>query len=364
MRGLLSVLMLVGLATPVVAQVPPPSAEFSAAYDAAMAVTPTARQLEAEQREWAHYRDLDEYGYGADGDDERMEDLRRRAARDQALGQIVLRDERISDDCLGEALKDCSSPAGGWLTAPDGRRLYWQLQEGFTDENGITGGLVLLGDAGAARMGPIRPVAWAFEGYRYEAPTLLMIDGKLYVAAAGRMQGTGNGNADVIFRWTPGEAPELTQVDNWSWRDTLAERLPAGLEVWKGVDYRYNDDGVWAWTPLWREGDGNCCASGGSAMLMFRIENDVLVLDGVSAHDAIVEVAMTNPMDVLDFVARTRLCEHWGGEEGYDAERREQIAAAVRALRCEALLADGAHLETKYADDAATLALIRRMRAE
>lgn len=364
MRVLLSVLMLLGAATPALAQVAPPSEEFSRAYEAAMAISPTARQLEAEQREWLKYRELDEYGYGADGDDERMLALRRQAERDQTISRIRFLDGQRLDECIGQALKDCSSPAGGWLTAPDGQRLYWQLQEGFTDENGITGGVVLMGDAGAARMGPVRPVAWAFEGYRYEAPTLLTFEGKLYVAVAGKMQGTGNGNADVIFRWTPGEVPELIQVDNWSWRESLKERLPAGLEVWKGVDFNYGDSEIWTWTPLWREGDGNCCASGGGAGLSFRIEDDVLVLNSVSAHDTIVEVTMANPIDVLDFVGRWSMCQHWGGEEGYDAERRAQIENAVRELRCDALLADAAHLETKYSEDPATLALIRRVRAE
>ena len=361
MRALVSVLMLLGLATPAMAQVAPPSEEFRRAYEAAMAVSPTSRQLEAEQRDWLRYRALDEYGYGADGDDERMLELRRNAERDYALGRIELASPDAMTACVGEALKGCSSRAAGWLTSSDGDRLFWQLQDGFTDENGITGGIMLLSAGG---MGPVRPVAWAFEGYRYEAPTLLMIEGRMYLAASGRMQGTGNGNADVIFRWTPDAARPLTQVDNWSWRDSLAGRLPPGLEVWKGVDFRYSDDGAWAWTPLWREGDGNCCASGGHAGLSFRIEDDVLVLDSVSAHDTVVEVATSNPMDVLDFVGRVNLCRHWTGEEPYDAERRANIEAAVRALRCEALPVDAAHLEAKYADDAATLALIRRVRAD
>ncbi len=364
MRVLVSVLMLLGLAAPVAAQVPPPSEEFSLAYEAAMAVSPTARQLEAEQREWMHYRNLDEYGYGADGDDERMLDLRRRAERDLALHRITLMDGVIPEACVGTALKGCSSSAGGWLAAPDGQRLYWQLQEGFTDEDGITGGFVLLAQAPTARRGPLTPVAWAFEGYRYEAPTLLTAGDQLYVAIAGRMMGTGNGNADVIFRWTPGADQPLVQVDNWSWREVLKEQLPPGLEVWKGVDFRYDGSEIWAWTPLWREGDGNCCASGGDAGLAFDLVDDVMVLAHVSATDSIVEAATSEPIEVLDFVGRTAMCRHWGGEEAYDAERRAQIETAVRELRCETLPADGARLETRYADDAATLALIRRVQAE
>ena len=361
MRVLLSVLMLLAVAAPVAAQVPALPEALGDAYDAAMEASPTPRQLEADQRDWVRYREADEYGTGAEGDDERIEYLNRLAVRDRALDQIVLRNADLPDTCIGAALKGCSSRAGGWLTAPDGNRLYWQLQEGFTDENGVSGGFVLLGDAGAARIGPVKPVGWAYEGYRYETPVSLFIDSKLYVAVPGRMMGTGNGNADVLFRWTPGEPQELTQVDNWTWRETLAEQLPRGLEVWKGVDYRYNDEGVWAWTMLWREGDGNCCPSGGSAMLEFGIEDDRLILNAVSAQDAIVEVAISEPAEVLDFVGRASMCAHWSP---YEADRPAEIETAVRDLRCNALPADAARLKAKYANDRATLALLTRITAE
>lgn len=357
MRVLLSALMLLAAGT-VAAQVPPLPEALGDAFDAAMAASPTAPQLNAEQRDWLRYRELDEYGHGDSGDDERIEDLNRRSARDRALAQIELTSPDALGSCIGETLKSCSSRAAGWLTSPDGDRLFWQLQDGVTEETGITGGFVLLSSGG---MGPIVPRAWAFDGYRYEAPTLLMLDGKLYVAVAGRMMGTGNGNADAIFRWHPDAETPLVQVDNWSWRDALSEQLPTGLEVWKGVDFRYSDDGAWAWTPLWREGDGNCCASGGSAGLSFVIRDDVLVLEGVAARDSIVDTVMSEPIEVLDFVGRSTMCTHWGGEEGYDAERRAQIDAAVTELRCDALATDGARLTQAYADNPASLALIRRM---
>lgn len=359
--GLVSAIMLLGVATSAMAQVPPPSAELDAAFQAAVAASPTAPQLTYEQRDWRHYRDLDEYGRGADDDASRLEALRRLTERDRAMAAVEPSSPDALTACLGPALKQCSSPAAGWLTSPDGDRLFWQLQQGVTDETGITGGVVLLSAGG---MGPLRLNAWAFEGYRYEAPTLVTADGKLYVAVAGRMQGTGNGNADVIFRWDPVAARPLVQVDNWSWRDALKDRLPAGLEVWKGVDFKYADSEIWAWTLLWREGDGNCCPSGGSAGLSFRLENDVLVLDGASVRDAVVEVALSEPAEVLDFVSRSANCQHWGGEEPYDEDRRAEIEAAMIEQRCDALTADGTRLATTYADQPATLAVIRRMQAE
>lgn len=42
-------------------------------------------------------------------------------------------------------------------------------------------------------------------------------------------------------------------------------------------------------------------------------------------------VAPALPGDVRLFVARYESCRHWLGEDGYDADRAREIAAAVRA---------------------------------
>jgi len=61
-------------------------------------------------------------------------------------------------------------------------------------------------------------------------------------------------------------------------------------------------------------------------------------------------MATTNPMEVRlqrayraaprpvrRFLERRAGCNHWGGEEAYDAERAQQIAQAIRGLRCDRL---------------------------
>lgn len=357
MRLLLSVMMVLGTAAPALAQLPPPPPELNTAFEAARAASPTVPQLEAGQRDWLRYRALNEYGHGTEGDDERTLELNRQAQRDQALREVTVPSPDSLGSCIGSALKGCSSRAAGWLSSPDGDRLFWQLQDGFTDENGITGGFMLLS---GGETGAVRPRAWAFEGWRYEAPTLLMVGDEMYVAIAGRMQGTGNGNADALFRWSPDAAEPLAQVDNWSWREQLAERLPAGLEVWKGVDYRYGDGEIWAWTKLWQSTDGNCCPSGGEATLALEIRDNALVLGTVSVNEPLRDAALTVPAEVFAWMGRKMMCDHWAGEEGYDAERRAQIRAAFRDLRCEAEPADGAALKVKYADNAMLTALIAR----
>ena len=51
------------------------------------------------------------------------------------------------------------------------------------------------------------------------------------------------------------------------------------------------------------------------------------------------------PFAVRDFLERRAGCNHWGGEEGYDAERAAQIAEAAHKLRCRQL--DGAEKRIK-----------------
>ncbi len=84
------------------------------------------------------------------------------------------------------------------------------------------------------------------------------------------------------------------------------------------------------------------------------------MLGGVSVNDPLIDAAMRVPAEVFEWMGRRLQCDHWQGEEGYDADRRAQIAAAVRDLRCEAEPADGAALKVKYADNAMLMALIAR----
>jgi hypothetical protein len=52
--------------------------------------------------------------------------------------------------------------------------------------------------------------------------------------------------------------------------------------------------------------------------------------------------------DVRDFLKRRQDCQHWAGEEGYDAARRAEINAAYAKLRCAALDADEDALKRRY----------------
>lgn len=325
-----------------------------AAYRTALAASPTPRTLEAGQTLWASDRAAAQASERGHMDAQRIKDLQAGLARDRTAASARPTLAQLMADCAPVGLEGCSAE-GGWLRRGDGALLFWQSQRGVTDEDGTTGAFVLL--TGSAD-GPLTPVAWGHGGF-YQAPVVLQDEAGTWVAVPGYYGGSGSHNADVVFRWTEDAARPLAQIDNTSWRDDLARRLPVGLEVWKGVQIHYEYMG--AVTPLWQPDDGNCCATGGSAQLSFSFQGDRLILDDVRVQDRAIEVASSVDPDVLDWVGRVRMCEHWGGEEGYDADRRRQIEDAVRALRCDAVDADGAALKARFADDRDTSALLARV---
>ena len=279
MRAMI-VLMLASLtlagAGPGVSQTP----DLEQALQRAREHTPTPLSLARDQADWrASHAELP-----ADMDpvvdiESRIEDLTIQAERDARLAAIVFSEPPdLGRDCVATGLRGCSSAMGGYLALGESR-LLWQLQDGVTYETGVSGGIVFFGDAGAARHGPMAPIAWSFDAARFDAPVLLSgpeYDGHAYIAVPGIHAGSGSGNADVLFRWDLPDTRRLVQIDTWTWRQDLHERLPPGLSVLQGI--RYDWTNMMAVTPLWRESDGNCCGTGGTAILSFSIEGERLVL--------------------------------------------------------------------------------------
>lgn len=111
-------------------------------------------------------------------------------------------------------------------------------------------------------------------------------DAPLLVVSAG-FAGTGSIREDHVFRrdgrrWTPIAASPWPDGDAGGWGAGLEARLPPGHGVWKGMIIDYAT--LTATTPVWRDGDANCCPTGGTAAIRFAIEGDALVITDV-VHD-------------------------------------------------------------------------------
>jgi hypothetical protein len=80
----------------------------------------------------------------------------------------------------------------------------------------------------------------------------------------------------------------------------------------------------------------------------------LFVMSAVAApEDDLAAMAKSLPRDVRAFIERKSECNHWAGEDPYDAARGKEIERAVARLKCEALDRDEANLKRRYAKDAA-----------
>jgi hypothetical protein len=56
------------------------------------------------------------------------------------------------------------------------------------------------------------------------------------------------------------------------------------------------------------------------------------------------------PKEISVFVGRRTGCNHWMGEDAYDAARSREIAAAIRKLGCDQLDAEEVRLRARHRD--------------
>lgn len=245
----------------------PIAATLDDAYRQALALSPMPYEVEARRRDWLSMP-ADQRGDEA----HELERLQRRIVQDRKARAIRTTTEALPGGCVDIVLKGCSVTAGGFVQG-GGRRLWFQIQDGFTDEDGVGGGVVIFEqEAGGA----LKPIFWTFEGSRYDAPLLTPHgQGQWLLIAPGLSRGTGSGDMTVMMLWRDG-AWRAVDMD-WQGR---AGDLLKGFEVRHQPRWHFPE--LSAHTPLWRPSDPNCCGQGGAAGLSFDIVQDRLILTDVN----------------------------------------------------------------------------------
>lgn len=196
-----------------------------------------------------------------------------------AAGDTPVSTKDIGTTCLLATLDDCKVITAGFLNVNDygdndgAPFLAWQTQSGSTQDDGVIGGFVLLHHTDGWSV-----LDSGFDGY-FQIPRL-NDEGVLHQPGYG--QGTGVMNADRLYQRDE-DGMGFTPVDMDQWQQAIADQLPAGLGIWKGVAYDFSSPwtGYFARTSLWKDDDANCCPSGGSATITLEIRDHVLVATDV-----------------------------------------------------------------------------------
>jgi len=213
--------------------------------------------------------------------------------REQAISDLRDQCMEFTEVKLGDKpgdLRECRVTEFGEFGAVDGQTYYYALyclipnytpDEGKCNDGSFTAGYyrqrglaVFVGDSSSAGAGLLfERVSSDIGTFIYLKPQIITtVDRTLLYLNVG-FDGTGHYNASEYFMreggaWTPVESEE--------WLKDLVRRLPAGLEIWKGV---WPDlQTMTAEAGLYRSGDANCCPSGGTARIGLAIQSRRFIL--------------------------------------------------------------------------------------
>ena len=90
------------------------------------------------------------------------------------------------------------------------------------------------------------------------------------------VDGTGHGNESEYYIR---EASKWELIESEAWLKDLQTRIPLNLQSWKGAWPNLNT--MQAQVSLYRDGDGNCCGTGGTARVRLAIRSRQFVIDSV-----------------------------------------------------------------------------------
>jgi hypothetical protein len=96
-----------------------------------------------------------------------------------------------------------------------------------------------------------------------------------------RLDGTGAGNESEYYLWNK-EKEEWQRIDSETWLKDVGERIPPELHIWKGIwpDLKH----MTAEIGLYRDGDANCCPTGGSALIELAIDHGKFFVKSVTVR--------------------------------------------------------------------------------
>lgn len=173
----------------------------------------------------------------------------------------------LSKQCLFESEARCWVQASGTISSLErGGPVVWQHML-LSPIDGPAVQMVVLLELGGTPA-PTLVAAAQTEGWFSPPDTVENSDEGVLIHVPGVTGGTGAGNADILVLRT---RSGWTKPDMESWFDEVNRLLPEGFEIRSGVHFNFRE--MHASSPVWRESDGNCCATGGTVQIDFALAN-------------------------------------------------------------------------------------------
>lgn len=82
----------------------------------------------------------------------------------------------------------------------------------------------------------------------------------------------------------------------------------------------------------------------------------------LASNDPPASLKKGQPQDVREMIDRLIGCNHWSGEEPYDADRKLEISSAMADLKCARLAKDEAAALRRYANKPRTIKALQKAR--
>jgi hypothetical protein len=200
----------------------------------------------------------------------------------------------LSKQCLFQSEARCWVQASGTMSSLErGGPVVWQLML-LSPIDGPAVQMIALLELGGTPA-PMLVAAAQTEGWFSPPDIVQNSDDGVLIHVPGVTGGTGAGNADVLVLRTQSG---WTRPDMDAWPDQVNAMLPEGFEIRGGVNFNFRE--MHASSPVWRTGDGNCCATGGTLQIDFGLaDGKGLTVDRI-AFDEMQPVGQTIYIDAKE----------------------------------------------------------------
>jgi uncharacterized protein YecT (DUF1311 family) len=245
------------------------------AFSSVMDATLRPNSLRSEQIKWLSARDkLTDAPALLKSYQSRIDELTAAARKWQATARTIS-PEHARQSCLvpPDAPYDLPCRVDEFGDVQGEPSLRYQLQSYKDGEVRMAGGVAVFRTVGPGLV-PMADVA--VDTAHFAPPEIVRSPAGRLLVVRGSIEGTGNFNADQVY--LHGDA-RLAEIDVVSWLDDLPPRLPKGWGAWKGIYPNYKT--FTAETPLWQDGDGNCCPTAGRAVIRLGLNDRRLVIEDV-----------------------------------------------------------------------------------